>query len=279
MKKIIFLIISFSPLIVLAQSGYTLLEPSVIGMDGVVKISLLDYLQKAFNILITVGVIFAIVSVIYGGAMYILSGIPGQINKGKGIMKNAFVGLALILSSWLILHTINPNLTTLSLDLESSGSGGVAGATNPDPTGISPPGSGTNNNPSGGAVVGQSGLSHQEVMGKLKPGIEIKPGVDMAGVQQSTIDGINKVKTDCPDCQIIITSATGDVHSTLGPYSHANGYKLDIRRTDSKLNSYIADNFSRTGTVGGYPQYIGRGSNSNVVILDEGDHWDWQFKP
>ncbi|OJI08140.1 hypothetical protein BK005_01285 [bacterium CG10_37_50] len=285
MKKLLLLIIILFPLITLAQnqSGYTLLEPSVVG--GATNQDLITYLKNAFNTLITVAIVVAIASIVYGGAMYILSGTPMKINDGKTIMLNALYGLILILTSWLILYTINPDLVTLRLSLSpiNISSGSPTGGSGTDPANpITDP-----NNPPGN-TVNPSGAGHQEVLSQLNPGIGVKDGVNLAGVQPMTIEGINNIKADCPNCEIVITSATEGEHSRLNPRNHHTGYKLDLRNTPS-VGTYIRDpnNFTlrpEPRWISGLPTYDGVVNGSAVTILDEtsrleenGPHWDLQF--
>lgn len=58
--------------------------------------------------------ILAVVMIMYGGFHYIVSlGNPQRMKEGKDVINNAIIGLMLVLTSYLILYTINPNLTTL----------------------------------------------------------------------------------------------------------------------------------------------------------------------
>ncbi len=58
----------------------------------------------------------AFVMLVWGGVQYLTSaGNPTAIGDAKDRIKSALLGLLLILTSWLILQVINPDLTTLKL--------------------------------------------------------------------------------------------------------------------------------------------------------------------
>ncbi|MFH1509579.1 MAG: hypothetical protein ABID67_00300 [Candidatus Nealsonbacteria bacterium] len=71
---------------------------------------------------ITLGGLAVFISLIISGTQYLSSfGNPTSMKDAMDRIKSAFLGLILLLSSWLILNTINPNLTnfqSLSLNLE-----------------------------------------------------------------------------------------------------------------------------------------------------------------
>lgn len=81
----------------------------------------------------------------YGGALWLTAaGNPGKIASAKSKISNALLGAVLLLSSYLILNLINPDLLTQSGQLPpvKQGSGGGAGAgagTGTGPAGPPPP--------------------------------------------------------------------------------------------------------------------------------------------
>ncbi len=65
---------------------------------------------------ISIGVIITFVMIVIAGIEYMLSAAtanPGLGGKALGRIKSAILGLILLLSSWLILNTINPQITQL----------------------------------------------------------------------------------------------------------------------------------------------------------------------
>ena len=60
----------------------------------------------------------AFVMLVWGGVEWLTSaGDPSKIGDAKDKINSAIFGLLIILSSWLILQVINPDLTTLSLPI------------------------------------------------------------------------------------------------------------------------------------------------------------------
>ncbi len=65
---------------------------------------------------ISIGVIIAFVMIVIAGIEYMISsasGLPALGSKALARIKSAILGLILLLSSWLILNTINPQITQL----------------------------------------------------------------------------------------------------------------------------------------------------------------------
>ena len=83
------------------------------------KTTLPEYIKYLFNFLIGIGGILAFAVFLYGGTMWLLSaGNPGIIGPAKKKMMNGGMGLALLLCSYLIIYTINPDLTIMRLGLD-----------------------------------------------------------------------------------------------------------------------------------------------------------------
>ncbi len=59
--------------------------------------------------------VLAFGAIVYGGILWtIAGGNSSKVGQARDIMTNALLGILLLLGSYLILHTINPALTTLS---------------------------------------------------------------------------------------------------------------------------------------------------------------------
>jgi D-alanyl-D-alanine dipeptidase len=79
-----------------------------------------DYITAMYKYLISISTIIAIVMVMIGGLQYVLAGGHGDVGKAKERIKNAVIGLVLLLSVYLILYLVNPQLTLLkSIKLET----------------------------------------------------------------------------------------------------------------------------------------------------------------
>lgn len=111
-----------------AVGGYTPLEALPIGdaTKGTTGYeSMSSYLAGMMKFLIAIGGVISIVVAIIGGVQRIASGIsPSQKADANKRIENALVGLALVLTSYLILNSINPDLVNINFNLEP-----IAGST------------------------------------------------------------------------------------------------------------------------------------------------------
>jgi hypothetical protein len=75
-----------------------------------------SYIIYVFNFGIIAGVIIAVLSLIYGGFLYITSADnSSRLNEAKSQITSAFLGLLILLTSHLILTILNPKLTIVDL--------------------------------------------------------------------------------------------------------------------------------------------------------------------
>lgn len=75
-----------------------------------------DYIARAYQYLITISIITAIVMVVYGGFRYLMgSAGAGNVSRGKEIIQDAIAGLLLVLMAYTLLQTVNPATLTLRL--------------------------------------------------------------------------------------------------------------------------------------------------------------------
>jgi hypothetical protein len=105
------------------KSTYTLLEPlpcdnkmpncvngKITSFDPAQTNSLSSYLNIIIRILIGVAAVLAMIMIVMGGIEYMTSGLVSSKEAGKKRITDALVGLLIVLVSYLILFTINPNL-------------------------------------------------------------------------------------------------------------------------------------------------------------------------
>ncbi|MCD6500686.1 hypothetical protein J7K42_01565 [bacterium] len=93
-----------------------------------------EYINYIFSFAIIVGVLITVGVLIYTGFLYLSStGNPEQLGEAKSRIYAAFWGLIILLSSYLILNTVNPQLTIIRTTLESIERGVVL--TDPTKTG------------------------------------------------------------------------------------------------------------------------------------------------
>lgn len=83
------------------------------------KTLLPDYIKYLFTFSISIAGLIAFGSLVYGGVLYVMStGDPSSLNAAKERISSAGLGLVILLSSYLILTTINPQLVVLTAGLE-----------------------------------------------------------------------------------------------------------------------------------------------------------------
>lgn len=92
-----------------AQTAITVGDNSVFGNLG-------DYIKNIYIYLISIGGLIAAILVIKGGFEYVTStGNSQRVEGAKETIRNALIGLALLLGSYTLLYTINPDLLKLKL--------------------------------------------------------------------------------------------------------------------------------------------------------------------
>ncbi|TFK44024.1 hypothetical protein BDQ12DRAFT_660852 [Crucibulum laeve] len=91
-----------------------------------------------------------------------------------------------------------------------------------------------------------------------------------SGILSGTVDGVITLKKASGSNSLIITGGTEVGHAS-GTYSHANGYKVDVRHATA-VDDYIKNTFTKIANrADGYPQWQAASGN---IYCDEGTHWD-----
>lgn len=73
------------------------------------------YVNAIYKLSITIGALIAVVRIIFAGVEYMFDGVITHKSDAIKKIRGAIFGLLIILSAVLLLNTINPNLTTLSI--------------------------------------------------------------------------------------------------------------------------------------------------------------------
>jgi hypothetical protein len=84
--------------------------------------NLTDFFANMFYLGVGIAGILAVIMLMWGGIEYMTSEAVGSKENAKGRITNAVIGLIVVLMSWLILFTINPQILELKLNPQSSGS-------------------------------------------------------------------------------------------------------------------------------------------------------------
>ncbi len=73
--------------------------------------TLVDFVAYFFNLAVVLATVVAVVVIVYAGFNLVMSrGEPGKVNDAKSKMTGAFFGLAILLGSFIIVNSINPNI-------------------------------------------------------------------------------------------------------------------------------------------------------------------------
>jgi len=123
-KKVLVLLIIIGVFGIVSVSSALELEwPSFPGGTPLTDSSTLPHLvQYIYEWGIAIGGLATFIALVSAGFQYLTSaGDPTKMGEAKSKITSAILGLTLLLSSWLILNTINPELTTLqSLSFDAS---------------------------------------------------------------------------------------------------------------------------------------------------------------
>ena len=217
MKKILpivsgFFVTLFVGFIVVHAQDYTPLAPlpgTFTGAAGQETTTLSTYLAGVIKLSIALGAGFAILMAIIGGTQYVASGIsPSAKNDAKDRILNAFIGLALVLTSYLILNSINPDLVNFKLELPLVGETTVVAT------------------PQQGTWPDDSAIRAQLLAGGVpinKSNCTDATGNNCTSVAQlpsSAINGVIALKSACvqanSSCSVTLTGGTEGGHQTHG---------------------------------------------------------------
>jgi len=217
-----------------------------------------------------------------------LSDLVSSKEEGKKWIYGAITGLILALASYLILYTINPDLTGLSTpNLPTPPS------TPPPTNGNGGGGNGGGNGENGPGIVEEDEYNEddaREILGNAGYTFNANPPqTTVTEIKQNTVSAAIAIATGCAElkgssCDMIITGGT-DVYSSVhesGSNSHRSGHKIDINKPNSSLNAYIFNESGGAvpdGQVGSYDYYNFTiqgplGEILYVSALNEGNHWD-----
>jgi len=275
----LFLSIAMIPSNVLAQSDYTFVEPlpgfsNTISQSGIFS----NYLSRVFTISIGLAAILATLMIVVGGIQRVTAyDNPGKKGEANERITNAVLGLLLVLSAWLILYTINPDLIRLDLVIPAIGVAAPTGGPGPGP--IPEPATPAEyiyytDEDQVRATLGGFGIGINNAqpcpVNVTYQQYRINEGSGCTSV--GTLPGnaqfrLRFLKLQC-GCSVIITGGTESGHIT-----HGQAQPVVDLRPNSTLDDWIVSNQTSSGTnSAGYRYYdlsIGR-----FTLETAGDvHW------
>lgn len=87
-----------------------------VSIAGVTEVNgMAEYIDIAYRYLVSVVLTVAIIMVVWGGFKYLLGASMSSIQHGKETIKDALIGMVLVLGAYTILSTVNPATTSLKL--------------------------------------------------------------------------------------------------------------------------------------------------------------------
>lgn len=95
--------------------GYVPLEPIGFDLSGIQNTNqnaFGEWLSFLLKIAISVGGLVAVVMLVFGGVVYMVSEVVDKKHEALERIQASFLGLFILIASWLILNTINPQLVT-----------------------------------------------------------------------------------------------------------------------------------------------------------------------
>lgn len=94
-----------------AGGSLELTYPTIGGNTLTIQTDLPHLVEYVFNLAIGISGLLAFGVLIYSGIRYLTSvGNPGTMKDAQDRIRDAFLGLIILLCSWIILNTINPDL-------------------------------------------------------------------------------------------------------------------------------------------------------------------------
>lgn len=250
-------------------------------------------LMSVFQWLIILSSVLAAVFLVMAGFQYMTTDAFSTKGNAKKRIQEIFVGLAIALSSVLILQTINPAL--IEFDLSKIGNNTqIGGAKDPNLGGvnyiIADGGreiTAGNYNPTNAPFTpGESGrLSAEQVealWNQLNIRINDPNRTSINGLREITALNVTNMVQELELDELVITGGTESGHSS-GTYSHANGYKVDIgynsnRANWERISSYF-NNMMGTTIQKDRVYEAQTGSQTVRVILHDPLHYDVQYIP
>jgi hypothetical protein len=116
----LFMMLMISQVSYAQTEDYVVLAPLPgIGDETGQTTTLEKYLPRAFNLTVAIAAGLAFVVITFGGLMYATSDSISGKEDGKGYIKNAITGLILVIGSYVILYTINPQILNLNLRIDA----------------------------------------------------------------------------------------------------------------------------------------------------------------
>jgi hypothetical protein len=118
------------PFLIFAQAAPLPFTPlvSIPGLQNATDLN--AYINALYSLSISIAALIAVVKIVLAGAKYMLDDLVSGKQQAKTDIWNALIGLLIIIGAWLILNTINSDLTNPSILIERVDNSVAGGAQN-----------------------------------------------------------------------------------------------------------------------------------------------------
>lgn len=212
-------------------------------------VNLSTYLVGGMKFLVAGAGALAVIMVIIAGTQYVASGIsPDARSSANERMVNALTGLALVLVSYLILNTINPNLVNFKLEITPVAGPSTAAITTEVPPGGAWPDDSTwrntliNHTSSGAKAIN---INHPNC---ATEGVTTPACTSVYQLGDTAMNGLIHLADGCNvngGCIVMINGGTEYWFHSQGTAHRPGGNVVDLSKNSNTLNNYI----STTGTL------------------------------
>jgi len=108
--------ISFSLFSLVAKAADFTVNNSIPGTVDVAQNGPAGFVSNFYEFALLIAGVLAFGAIVFGGFLYATSaGNPSRQSDGRSWITSALIGLLLLAGAWIILNTVNPNLTALTL--------------------------------------------------------------------------------------------------------------------------------------------------------------------
>jgi hypothetical protein len=271
---------------------------SVTGEDGNAYASAPDFgcvmqtFQNVINFAVTIAIFLATFYLVIASFSFMLSGQSGEaLSKAKTRLLNVFVGLAVLLGSWLIVDYVMKQVYDSNNAFFGPWNSIVVAKSDTRciiPTApksiISEVINGSKNAPTpGGAPDGGSGAQPGTISGDLLSDAATRKALQDAGItianwnatktmdntRADTVNQLIALKQAC-GCNIQVNATTGGDHKANGAISHGTGYKADLQ-PNGQLDSFLRGLTPSGSRSDGTKLYKDKCGNE---YARESTHWD-----
>lgn len=240
---------------------YCLLEPIPLNDNNVVqnKISIATYIPQMIRLSIALAGAMAVIMLIFAGFQYISSEGFGKKSDAKEKIQNALLGLLLVIGSYSILYTINPELLVLDLNIAPvpGGEGLVTETPGLPPPPPPDPDPNEENKLTGDPWYADSSERQRvyeldmSVNKQNCPKIGSTNCTSVYGIGSTVLNGLGALRQACRanNCIVQITGGTEYWLHSEGTSHRPGGNVVDLGR-DTNLLNFLKANGTRVTTPG-----------------------------